>query len=187
MFSDGTIESGSAVFSSSESVTFIRNATYNLATSMASEAILTLQVKAGKHITVKALKLELGAMSTLALDPRPEMAGELLECQRYFQRIPGDPSNAKPLWLGIARNASEVQFYISLPSGFRESTPTVTLSEVAPMNNAGAPITGTTLTVVAIMSNILVLDFTKSNAFTAGQPYLLRIDVGGYIDINAEV
>ena len=40
-------------------------------------------------ITVKAIKLELGSVSTLAMDTAPNTATELLKCQRYFVRYTG--------------------------------------------------------------------------------------------------
>ena len=37
-------------------------------------------------ITIRAVKLELGGVSTLAMDTAPNYATELLKCQRYFER-----------------------------------------------------------------------------------------------------
>ncbi len=37
------------------------------------------------YVTVSRCKLELGTISTLANDPPPDPALELLKCQRYFQ------------------------------------------------------------------------------------------------------
>lgn len=38
-------------------------------------------------VAIRAVKLELGSVSTLAMDTAPNYATELLKCQRYFQRI----------------------------------------------------------------------------------------------------
>lgn len=38
-------------------------------------------------LTIKAVKLELGSVSTLAQDTAPNYAQELLKCQRYFYRV----------------------------------------------------------------------------------------------------
>lgn len=42
---------------------------------------------ASETISFKAVKLELGSVSTLAQDTAPNYATELLKCQRYFKRI----------------------------------------------------------------------------------------------------
>lgn len=41
----------------------------------------------GASITIRAIKLELGSVSTLAQDTAPNYAEELLKCQRYFNRF----------------------------------------------------------------------------------------------------
>lgn len=55
-------------------------------------------------VTLKAIKLELGSVSTLAQDTEPNYATELLKCQRYYQRIgKGDwfkGQNTGRMWLG---------------------------------------------------------------------------------------
>ena len=38
-------------------------------------------------VTIRAVKLELGSVSTLHLDTAPNYATELAKCQRYYQRI----------------------------------------------------------------------------------------------------
>ena len=40
----------------------------------------------GETISIRAVKLELGPVSTLANDSAPDYATELLKCQRYFQK-----------------------------------------------------------------------------------------------------
>lgn len=40
------------------------------------------------YFTVRSMKLEIGDISTLAMDTAPNYATELLKCQRYFQVIP---------------------------------------------------------------------------------------------------
>ena len=45
-----------------------------------------ISLDAGESITFKAIKLELGSVSTLAMDTAPNYATELLKCQRYFER-----------------------------------------------------------------------------------------------------
>lgn len=64
-------------------------------------------------VTVKAMKLELGSVSTLANDAPPNYATELAKCQRYFQII--------PIYGAIGVNAwgSSVELYYWMPTTMR--------------------------------------------------------------------
>lgn len=46
----------------------------------------------GSYITIKAVKFEVGEISTLAIDEEPNYAEELLKCQRYFYKTKGNAS-----------------------------------------------------------------------------------------------
>ena len=87
MLSDGTIYSGTGTFSGTETITYYNGENFMLQSTPQSAQLFTLRVKPGKTITIKALKLELGEVSTLAMDTAPDMATELFLCQRYFEKI----------------------------------------------------------------------------------------------------
>lgn len=56
-------------------------------------------------LTIKAVKLELGSVSTLAMDTEPNYTTELLKCQRYFVRVGGSTRGlAFPGWI-LNKNA----------------------------------------------------------------------------------
>ena len=50
-------------------------------------AVFQIVAGASKTISIKAVKLELGTVSTLAQDTAPNYQQELAKCQRYFKRI----------------------------------------------------------------------------------------------------
>ena len=55
--------------------------------SVQTDKVQTLRLFAAESlVTIKAVKLELGPVSTLANDTAPDYATELLKCQRYFQK-----------------------------------------------------------------------------------------------------
>jgi len=78
----------------------------------------------GSHSsTIKAVKLELGSISTLALDTAPNYATELLKCQRYCVVLGGETGFA---FTDVrATNATTIDFYINLPTKMR-AIPTIT-------------------------------------------------------------
>ncbi len=61
------------------SITFLPN----------SYVVASISAYAGKSVTFKAVKIELGSVSTLAMDTAPNYATELLKCQRYFVDMGG--------------------------------------------------------------------------------------------------
>lgn len=64
-------------------------------------------------VTVKAMKLELGSVSTLANDVPPNYAQELAKCQRYFQVIPRFGA------IGVNAWGSSVELYYWMPTTMR--------------------------------------------------------------------
>ena len=88
MFSDGIVRSGTGIYSNTETITYYSNDDIRIQSIAQNEGqFFVLRVEAGKTVTIKALKLELGSVSTLAMDTAPDMATELAKCQRYFQRL----------------------------------------------------------------------------------------------------
>jgi hypothetical protein len=97
LLSDDTIISGTGLYSG-ETLPYINNDDVFIYTSSATgvNGLVNIQVHSGKSISVKALKLELGSISTLAMDTAPNYATELLKCQRYFHKYATEalrPSN----------------------------------------------------------------------------------------------
>ena len=58
-------------------------------TSAATPYLVQFVVPIGATLAIKAVKLELGSVSTLANDTTPNYAEELAKCQRYFTRMVG--------------------------------------------------------------------------------------------------
>lgn len=95
MYSDGTIDKGSALLPSdhySPSTTKVLRFVYNTAkcnyleieSYTSGKTNIVASMKAGA--TIKAVKLELGSVSTLANDTAPNYQQELAKCQRYFYK-----------------------------------------------------------------------------------------------------
>lgn len=56
--------------------------------------------------TIRAIKLEIGSISTLAMDTAPNYTEELLKCQRYFYRIGGKTATSYRHWFDCVASAS---------------------------------------------------------------------------------
>lgn len=143
-------------------------------------------------ITIRAVKLEIGSVSTLANDVPPDYASELAKCQRYYMRFKG----AQYLYLGfaIAEGASVAYAAIQLLVPMRVR-PTVTTSgtltlwggttsnshEVTSLaaNASGTP--ATDCSYVKVRAN--------SSGLTTGGIYELdfRNDTAAYLELSAEL
>ena len=77
---------------------------------------------------IRAIKLELGSVSTLAMDAAPNYATELLKCQRYFVRLQGT-TNCLLGWLR-AQNATNLWGFIQMPVPMR-AVPSLSYSDLS--------------------------------------------------------
>lgn len=188
MLSDGTIYSGTITYTGTGNPVYFENDYVKAhAPALTASQIITFSVKRGASVTIKALKLELGEVSTLAMDPRPEYAIELAKCQRYFIRLKNnDNASDMPLTLGVGVNTLII-FELPLPSQMR-TKPTVSASSVRIDKPGSTSPTGTpTLTMKNIAGNIARIDVSGFSP-TAGGIYSLTLaNGGGYIDFNAEL
>lgn len=136
MTSDGTIYSGSAIFpqKGSSDALSIRladtdntfNAYYQYNNNSGNVPVFGIDVKPGKSVTIKAVKLELGSVSTLAMDTVPNYQQELAKCQRYFQRI--NIGSGQGLGYGVATSTTTARIVIPLTVPIRDVPPTISIS-----------------------------------------------------------
>jgi len=121
--------------------------------------------KSGKTCTIKAVKLELGTVSTLANDSRPDYTTELTKCQRYFVNVfLNKQSYAGPYF--AEGNANQLYFAVNLPVPMR-TTPRIELDSeniYTLGNNARATITTYTAGVTCIDNNVLKVFLSNLDA-----------------------
>lgn len=87
-----------------------------------------LEVPPGATVKLMAAKLELGPRQTLAHkeeeawvrnDPPPNKTLELLKCQRYFLRLPGEGSAYTLIGHGKATSNSQLDLQLPIPAAMR--------------------------------------------------------------------
>lgn len=189
MLSDGTVRSGSGIYVTDATKDYYDDPDIKLqSVAQTANQFLLLVVKAGKSITVKALKLELGEVSTLAMDTAPDMATELLKCQRYFIRYTNDTQYSTHTAIGVAQTATNIFVDLILPSQMRAkpalSAPSINIEAPGTATVSGTP---TVSFGAALMNNIARLTVTGLTNLTVGSPYYFIINAGSYIDFDAEL
>lgn len=136
------------------------------------------------NLTIKAVKLELGSVSTLANDAPPNYQQELAKCQRYFVRING--VNNLPIGVGFTR-ATYANVLVNLPVPMRGNAATV--SSNATGFNMCAGTENTTATTVGfgdLQGSYLRLTFQAT--FTTQYRTVTAVFNGNYyIDISADL
>lgn len=179
MLSNGTIYSGTAKVAFG-TVTYFENDDMKASTifNTTPGEVLRIEVKGGKSVTIRAIKLEVGEVSTLHLDPRPEYAIELAKCQRYFQRISGDADSIVD-W-GASVDGNTVRYCIHIRE--MRAKPTMSYSGVK-CGNA----TPSSFTLMGYTSGRVQANAQVSSALTPDVPYRLLLASNGYIDFDAEI
>ncbi len=101
-------------------------ATYRLDNGRYTFIILDSNGASERSASIKAVKLELGSVSTLAQDTAPNYATELLKCQRYFYRMNTGGGIFQRIGIARASTATAVEPQVKLPTTMR-SNPSVTV------------------------------------------------------------
>lgn len=142
----------------------------------------------GVSKTIRAVKLELGTVSTLALDVEPDPTTELLKCQRYFYRFKANTANA---WvcIGVTSGTAKFNGIINLPVPMR-STPTATYSGGLDVQEYGSGVVGHLSAVAWVfrIDGIVGIEVTVAETFNGGKPALLYMPSNAsYIDFSADL
>lgn len=171
MLADGTIRSGTLIWSGTQAEYFFGNPSTFSAYLGASGAFI---VRCVSDTTIKAVKLEFGSVSTLANDAPPNYAEELAKCQRYFIAITAS-NNWHPMGFGLATNGTTAYITLPIPVAMRTGTITVTVPNITNLNLTGGGSINIALTSIAyraISENAVSLTITTSG-LTQGEAYVL--------------
>ena len=157
-------------------------------------------INANSSVTIRAIKLELGSVSTLAHDTAPNYAEELLECQRYFYRLGGSSSPGyTPIGSGFIKNANRAYIYTKLQNTMRV-VPTITQNgkiyvQTVSLGVAASPCNVESATAKGLDTILLYLSPDTLNQFSAetGQGAIAQFNMSSsgttdsYIDFSADL
>lgn len=189
MLADGTIYSGTGVVPSSGVIHVFNNGDIAIGLDEMEDKLFTLKVYGGKTVTIKALKLEVGEISTLAMDTAPDMATELLKCQRYFQRIFNDQTNPSAIANGLAKNSQAILITLAYPISMLVKSPSLTASQDACTYSEGEYSSGVTAASISgsySSSHARALNVNGTD-LTVGKAYNVYLNPNSYIDFDAEL
>ena len=147
-------------------------------------AEFTVNLNPGASITIKAIKLELGTVSTLALDTAPNYATELLKCQRYFYR------QTFVKLQSIAHfdaSSNWIQAYIHIPK-MRTSSPTLNISgALGYVSTNGESVAANSYSCAETLDGYII-GGPRATTGTSTTGYIFMLDNdGGSISLSAEL
>lgn len=135
--------------------------------------------------TIRAVKLELGSVSTLANDAPPEYGEELAKCQRYFLRIYGDPIGTGYIASGLGT------VFILVPTGVTmRAKPTVSYSGAFSVRVQGSTISVSAMTFATPAhtgGGVGIVCTLSSNAGSVGACAMYPNTTTSYIDLSADL
>lgn len=141
--------------------------------------------KDGAIYTFRAVKMEMGNISTLALDTAPNYATELLKCQRYFYRIQAPADNDLVIGLGFASSASSGKFVLKTPANMR-TTPTLAMTSYISLVKASG-ISGATVASCIKSDENNVVNIVANTAFTVNELFCAKLDANTYLSLSADL
>ena len=188
MLSDGTIHSGTIVRNNATSQEFFRNSNPTWVVLMDSDNSFRIRVFDGT-LSIRAVKLELGSVSTLANDAPPDYGTELLKCQRYFIRYVTTGS-VFGMGFAYAHSTTNLTAIISLPCPMR-TNPSITSSGQGMTLQQGTVRYNLTSPTGALINNN-VLIFTSpytvnTGVATTGQVGGLLLRENSTVDLSADL
>lgn len=174
LLSDGTIKSGSAAFTYGTAAIFYNDSALNLSMNTSGQFVLAIR----STQTIRAVKLELGSVSTLANDTPPDYVTELHKCEAYYKHIGG----IRWAGYGMALNNAQIRFCITFPKMAKTPTSGIITTPKFYYNNAWTA--ASSYAVTDYDTSYVMFVINVSQTLTTGSSYLLQAD---NIQISADL
>ena len=185
MYADNTVESSTHLYNGT--ATYVLDLP-SLGTSRLYTAAnqINLSAPSGSSVTVKAVKLELGTVSTLANDVPPDYGTELAKCQRYFQRI-HIPVN-HPFASGFSQNTTSIRLFMPITVTLR-AKPTMATSGTFFARGNGSDLSASSFQINTDYNPESFASFScvVSGATTFQTYILMNTGSNAYIDLSADL
>lgn len=193
MFADGTVEAGTATmpagYTNGQMVMdlILGNAELRLYYGTTYCYLRISPLDASGTITIRAVKLELGSVSTLANDAPPNYAEELARCQRYFVRIKTASQYPYHIGFGVASSTTALRVTIPTPVSMRAMPTSITFSGSLHAYGNGLLKAITSLTGLDYTANGILVSAAASDLAINEVMTLMANSIGTYIDISADL
>lgn len=183
LLTDGTILRGTVSFNHATNQTFL---IHNLVRVQWLSGAFAIIILASQTIAIRAVKLEVGDISTIANDAPPNYAEELLKCQRYFLRVLRNGGYSVDVAFGVADSATTARITIPTPVPMAKA-PTVSMSGTVRIQDGGSGHEITNISNYQSITNVGVQIHPTTSGLTNGDNVILSLGSNGaYIDLSAD-
>ena len=182
LMSDGTIYSGQGTYGTG--TTYFLSNPVELFISSAGN----FNVRTSSAATVRAVKLELGSVSTLANDAPPDYAEELRKCQYYFVRLHETANYGYfPVGFGAEQASSALRMAIMTPTSLRRAPVTVSFSGTLNITGNGTRTTVTSMSILDVSDTAVLVSVVPASMPANQHTYTLSFGAQAYIDLSADL
>ena len=183
LFGDGSIKHGSFVRVSGTSQNIMLDSNTLLQVTIDATDRIAFYVKA--EVIIRAVKLEVGTVSTLHLDVAPDYTTELLKCQRYFYRVNQAVATAMFAFvMGLSATVAYAPFRTPVPM---RATPSISFGGTFNLVNASDTNAVSTISFSAYTGDLGTLSIGSSN-LTPSNMYILTCGTANsYIDFASDL
>lgn len=148
---------------------------------------INLASQAGADITIRAMKLEKGTVSTLANDAPPDYWQELDKCLYYFERITNNGSGPITIGAGFADGANALYAPVRIHRK-RAGISTISTSGAIYAGQRSPNISVSSVTQYnSTPDGIITLLANAPSSFTSNEYYRLVLGAGAHIDFSADL
>lgn len=187
LLSDGTIYSGTITRANGS----VQNYYYanGIRIRQVADNGFHIDVSLNGGVTIRAAKLELGSVSTLANDVPPDYGTELLKCQRYFVRLKSSNSYC-PFGTALGASTNSAYIFVPLPATLRANPTSVSASAIAQFSlygEGGDYALSSSISARGITPNGVTLAGTATGVVTQGTYSFICKDTTSYIDLSADL
>lgn len=168
------------------------NVGFEVSTSNGSYNIIYFTTSEVGSVYLRAVKLELGSVSTLANDVPPKEEQATADCKWYFQRIQQEDGYTAPVGFGIvAASTTILRTLIPLSSPLRKAgTLTATATNIGQMRvqGNGSSLTPTAITGRGVLNGNAIVDITVDGTLANNQFYtLVFVNSTAIIDLSKDL
>ena len=154
-----------------------------------SSNAIFLFFRAYAPMTIQAVKLEHGSVSTLANDAPPVYQDELQKCLYYHFRIKETSNyNYFPIGFGGYSNGTNtIRIGFPTPAPFRRASVTASISGSVTAVGNGHEYTVSSITPIDVSSNGILCNVVVSGAPSPFYTYTLMLNNGAYVDFSSNI
>lgn len=186
MLADGTVFSDQIVLNTTQQNRYLNSEKIRFDLSV-SGGVYLMRLVLYDDMTIRAVKLELGSVSTLANDAPPNYAEELAKCKYYCRVVDFDTDVSVGIGWAFSNSGAVIPNIFGFGNEMR-AVPTVTSTgNFVLRTTGGSNINATSFAIGASVKDAISLNVSVASGLTANQPVRLQAGTGAKLVFSADL